>query len=450
MMKSRDEVLNRLKEITSYVSCIRVIGIINLIESVGLDNQLERSLLPAEERMINTEIELLTGLWIYNVDLEKHWDEKEDYKYLKEIYSLFHSLHLTYKPNGETLVCEQLKEIAFYEGDESYDWQLIEFTKKKYDEPKFRNILKNKFGYDIDFVHSCYYKILHQIEEHIRIWKEESNDKFKSPLDIFTLTKSEYNELFCDEERNIIKRLSLKIGENRGYEIKDIGDRNVLKELPIIESPYGTGFIVVNSLTLAISMNESPFYWISEYNILKSNELGQLRGKLSENIVSDILAKRISTSKIYRDVIIRKTKSANTLTDIDFMITLDDSVIVFQVKSKKLSELSKRGDANTIISDSEKGLFVAYEQGKKCIECLKKQDEYYSLRKLPRIKATNYYNICITTEQYPTISSIECIKSLELVDEEISLICMSVYDLDILFLLFNENEILEYLNSATL
>ena len=156
---TKTEIFNQLNELTSYFSFGRILGKIVYEENIGILNQLKRSIKPENERIINTEIELLAGLWLSNVNIYKDWDEKDDGKYIHEVYSLIYCLHQTFRPNQYTPISDQLKEIAFYEGDQAYDWQLIKYAMKKYEDKNFSSLLEKNFNYNISYVKSTYYKI---------------------------------------------------------------------------------------------------------------------------------------------------------------------------------------------------------------------------------------------------------------------------------------------------
>lgn len=443
---TKTEIFNQLNELTSYFSFGRILGKIVYEENIGILNQLKRSIKPENERIINTEIELLAGLWLSNVNIFKDWDEKDDGKYIHEVYSLIYCLHQTFRPNQYTPISDQLKEIAFYEGDQAYDWQLIKYAMKKYEDKNFSSLLEKNFNYNISYVKSTYYKITKYIENNVTRWRSAEHDDLTSPIDIFIIRKDDFNLIFNDEEKSIIKQFTFELGKSEALKITDIGDRNSFKLSPIIEMPSEKGYLVLNNQTLAISMNESPLYWILDTKIFKDKELGNIKGKISENLVYGVLATQIFPSQIYKDVTLRcDRKGSNSKTDIDIMTIVDNTVIVYQVKSKKLSELSKKGIVENIISDAEKGVLKAYEQGKISVECLKNQEDYTISSNLPNLKEYNFYNICITTEQYPTICSIEFIKSKEIGKNDLPIICQSLYDLEILFLLFKSHELINYL-----
>lgn len=443
---TKTEIFIQLNELTSYFSFGRILGKIVYEENIGIRNQLERSIKSENERIINTEIELLVGLWLSNVNILKNWNEKDDSKYIHEVYSLMYCLHQTFRPSLHTPIPDQLKEIAFYEGDQAYDWQLIKYAMKKYEDKELSPLLEKDFNYNISYIKSTYYKIIKYIEENVTRWRYEEHDDLASPIDIFIIKKDDYNSIFNNEEKSIIKQFTFKLGKSEALKITDIGDRNSFKLSPIIEMPSEKGYLVLNNQTLAISMNESPLYWILDTKKIKVEELGNIKGKISENLVYGVLATQLFPSQIYKNVTISSDrKGSNNKTDIDIMTIVENTVIIYQIKSKKLSELSKKGIAKNIISDAEKGVLKAYEQGKISVECLKNQEDYTISSNIPNLKECNFYNICITTEQYPTISSIEFIKSKEIGKNDLPIICLSLYDLEILFLLFKSHELINYL-----
>lgn len=100
---------------------------------------------------------------------------------------------------------------------------------------------------------------------------------------------------------------------------------------------------------------------------------------MAENIVFDILARRFRNTS-YRHVEIRRTKSSNQITDIDVMFVFQDIGVVFQVKSKRLTDLSYKGNLETIEEDCKKAIVDAFEQGKTSIACLKEASSYYTLK----------------------------------------------------------------------
>lgn len=189
-------------------------------------------------------------------------------------------------------------------------------------------------------------------------------------------------------------------------------------------------------------MNETPFYWLQMSPIF-GKKLGSIRGDIAEKLVFDIVQRRFQND-VYTHIPITKTKTSNMITDIDVFFSYKDTGIVFQVKSKRLTELSKQGNAESIENDTQKAIIEAHEQGLKCIECMLNSTEYYSLRKrgLGYVKSLNLYNLCITLDAFPGISTLSYLKSYS--EQNLPIIAMSLYDLDIIFYLFQQKHIVKY------
>lgn len=444
---NRENVLSRLNELTSYNSFGRILGILELRENTNL---FSKNSISNGYWLINQEISFLAGLWMHNIDLnKKSWDISHDDQIVGEIYSLMNEFHNTYKFNINTPYNEQLKEIAFYEGDEGYDWQFIQFVQPKYVD--FSKWLDETQNFDIDFVSITYYHIKNFISEQFnrRKKQKQKNMEYISAINAYTISEKKLKKNFSKAEQYILNSLTFKLGVDDGLKIKDIGDSNSFNYKPIILLPNG-GYLILNFLNLSIAMNELPFHWIMRSESFKTNYIGDLRGKTAESIVSSILKQKYEGCDIHQGILIKKTKSANILTDIDILLIYKKSAVVFQIKSKRLTQMSKQGDYDSINKDFTEAIADAYGQGIICINCLKDYTSYYSLKKNQGLSnVTSIYNICITLDQYPTISSISYIKSAEIEQNQIPLIAMSIYDLEIISFLFSLNDFFDYVRFRT-
>lgn len=171
--------------------------------------------------------------------------------------------------------------------------------------------------------------------------------------------------------------------------------------------------------------------------------LADIRGNIAEKIVYKIIQRRFPDSS-YNHILIKRTKSSDIITDIDVLLCSRTRGIVFQVKSKRLTELSRKGHLASIEEDYKKAVTEAYQQGIKCIECLNHASDYYSLKKakLAFTEGLQKLPVCITLDSFPGISSLNFINQPE--DCSLPLIAMSIYDLDALFYLFQPETIIEY------
>lgn len=443
-MMDRKEILNRLNELTSCYTFGRIITVIEYYHNKGILSNEE--LYNEQFNLLNQEISFLVGLWMYNIDMtQKGWCVKDDDSIVLEVYSLMNKLRKTYEYDIKKPTIDKIKEISFYEGDEGYDWQFIEFVEPKYS--GLSSIIKDNFNYDTALTKFTYNKIKRYIEDQInrRLKIKRLKKEYVSFFNLYIISEKGLNKEFRKEEQNIIQKLSFTLGEHKASEIKDIGDKNEFHYKPILFIPK-RGYLIVNILNLAIAMNELPYHWLMREGP-KVNELGNLRGKAAEEIAFNILRSKYGSScDIYKQVIINKNKSKR-ISDIDILYIKNNNAIIFQIKAKRLTELSKKGDVKSIDEDFRKAIHEAYDQGCKCVSCLKDYSSYNELEKIDSLKTDmNIYNICITLDQYPTISSIIYIKSEKIEHDDISLLAMSMYDFETIVYLFSEEELFEYID----
>lgn len=436
------EILERLKEITSYYSFGRILGYIAFRETIGIEKQLVHGQESSKERLISNEIDFLAGMWMTNVVIDKNWPIEQDDRIMSEVYILMNDLHNEY--GYATDLESQFVETFFYEGDLGYDWQFADFTQRKYNNSFIKQILNEQYQFDSSLLLSTLRKIKRIITGQLkkRIEEKRKKNQYMSPINAFCIKPNVIKRNFSIGEQQLIDKFSFKLGSTLEKSVTNITDRNQFKITPIIELPHNRGVFIIDVNALAIAMNETPYFWLLDRNL--GNRLGTIRGDIAENIVFDIIARRFNDA--YRHVDIKLTKSSNRITDIDAMFTYKDIGVVFQVKSKRLTELSHQGDLASIEEDCKKALVDAFEQSKTCIACLKEASKYYSLKKrFDYAERLTWYNICVTLDAFPGITSLGYIMQTTQNDAEIPVVAMSIYDLDTIFYLFQPSTIVDYI-----
>lgn len=324
---SETEIYNRLNELSSYFSFGRVLGYIAFFETIGIDYQLQHGQDANKDRMLSSELNFLTGLWIQNVVLNKTWDIRHDDDFTREVYKLMDDLHsLFLKKNDLT---NQFIEMFFYEGDLAYDWQYTYYAQKKYNKPCLHNVLKNDFNFDTNVLNSTLHKIKSCIEKQIKRRREEKrkHHKFISPMNAFTIKPNIIKKKFSFEEQSVIKALSFRLGSDIDKPISKITDFNSYVKYPIIELPNNRGCFCVNESAISIAMNETPFYWLQSSSYFGKN-LGTIRGDIAEKLVLEIIQRRFQKN-VFAHIPITKTKSSNMVTDIDVFFSYKDTGVVF-------------------------------------------------------------------------------------------------------------------------
>ena len=411
---NKEQILDRLNEITSDKNFIYVLSAIVLKDFCGTLSKLSSK--NVRESLNNNEVKFLMGLWV------KNWNNKKDKSYdelevFDEVYSLMEQFHYTFMPDLSKMLKNpsenifdffnnglMFKETMFYSGTGAYDYQYTKWVteKYKYDADwllKSKSINLDKLP---DFYHSL--KMLQQAK--LNKLKFESEETFRDKLlDVFTLSKEEIiakDKDFVGILENFI--LDLKQPQNQNF--KDVGDFNILAEKPIIELTKGKYFIPM-PYDLSEAIYESPFYWMNSDENYRSKAQFN-RGEIAEEITYKIIEKIFGTNNTLQNLIIKKSKST-MVTDIDILAVKDDKAIIFQVKSKKLTALSKKGNIDAIQSDFKKAVKDAYEQGLTAEECLKSSNDYqFVLKSEPDFKfdldINKSFVVTIVLDDYPAIT----------------------------------------------
>ena len=411
---NKEQILDRLNEITSDKNFIYVLSAIVLKDFCGTLSKLSSK--NVRESLNNNEVKFLMGLWVknWNNKKEKSYDELELFD---EVYSLMEQFHYTFMPDLSKMLKNpsenifdffnnglMFKETMFYSGTGAYDYQYTKWVteKYKYDADwllKSKSINLDKLP---DFYHSL--KMLQQAK--LNKLKFESEETFRDKLlDVFTLSKEEIiakDKDFVGILENFI--LDLKQPQNQNF--KDVGDFNILAEKPIIELTKGKYFIPM-PYDLSEAIYESPFYWMNSDENYRSKAQFN-RGEIAEEITYKIIEKIFGTNNTLQNLIIKKSKST-MVTDIDILAVKDDKAIIFQVKSKKLTALSKKGNIDAIQSDFKKAVKDAYEQGLTAEECLKSSNDYqFVLKSEPDFKfdldINKSFVVTIVLDDYPAIT----------------------------------------------
>jgi hypothetical protein len=318
---------------------------------------------------------------------------------------------------------ESLMEAIFYSGDGVYDFQFLEYLDKKYKYdrewllannkfeaekvkeiiPRIKNILEDKlnkailFGYKEKIVQmfedmndgNLEQNMKKAIEENIIIElsmyielfngqlyiKNESEDEVctdeiiqmfcQSLLELFVITKGDFNQDLGINDFLDNFATTPGLGTNKEYE--GIGYFNSYNAEPAIQLDRERYFVPL-TYSLYQAVYESPFYWMKVGDQLLSDAMTN-RGKVGEEIAFELLSKVFGSSRTYKSVKLKvpftneSTEREKDKTDIDVLCILGSKALCIQVKSKKLTMLSMRGDFDQLQKDFKEAVGDAYKQG---------------------------------------------------------------------------------------
>ena len=175
------------------------------------------------------------------------------------------------------------------------------------------------------------------------------------------------------------------------------------------------------------------------------------RGDAIEEMAFKMLKEVFGDQNTYRGV--RVMRGKDVVTDIDVLAVAGNKAVIVQAKAKRLTELSKRGDIESVKLDFSKAIQSAYDQA------LKSRKAVIEERNLLRDSGgqtvelhedlDDAYIICLTGDHYPAIATqLHAFLGKRSVDPYP--LAMSVFDLDILtFYLTDPFDFLYYLRQRS-
>lgn len=424
----------------------------------------------SRNKLITEELMTLLGFWVQHS--ESHWSYpisfEDMYQMVLDADMLMKEMHnssyetvfqetsqiiQSCNSNGKHELSDEAKaqsiqEAIYYNGDSAYDYEYVHFLKKKYKYDR-EWLIENK-GFNIDNAgeialeikrlinskasklsfpnRSINYKTLgiDSIEEFnklltfapfINILSPFENDGMSCSFDDAIVPFcNQIRDLFCvscndlvglKDAGTFLNLFSFSITPNCNQTYQRFGDYNILQATPIIRLEEDRYFVPL-IYQLFVSLYESPYYWImADKQYFK--KAGSNRGKAAEEIVYELLTPIFGEQSVFRDLEIKDSKH-HTITDIDTLCMLGTKAICFQVKSKRLSQISRTGTINDLTRDFKCAVQDAYEQGLLCRKhILNPQDALFWSKETKEIvkisdNIDEVFIVCLTSENYPALT----------------------------------------------
>ncbi|MDD5738686.1 MAG: SEC-C metal-binding domain-containing protein [Candidatus Pacebacteria bacterium] len=406
------------------------------------------------ERLIFQELSFLVGLMVKNkIDYSVIPTENTLTNQINRTYELFQKLHENhlaifadklskkYKQSVEDQNAEDnykdfmgngelMAEPIFYGDSGAYDFQYLEFAQKKYKNDETW-IYKNK-GITLSIVSNIYATLKKLSEERWQNFQipEKFEELCKSSLSVFCFNQKDLEYFDVDAVKNFIKAFSVIPG-TVNQNLNSVGMYNAIDSHPIVTLAENLYFLPVG-FNFSRSIYESPFYWMSDDDLYRDTAFNN-RGESAENIVYEILEDIFGKENVYKEV--KVCRNRQDLTDIDVLAIAGNKAVIVQAKSKKLTELSKKGDEARLRADFKEAVQKAYNQGLICRSAIidKKNDLVTEDGKKLYLSEfiDDAYIICITLDHYPAITHQSDIY-LEKQPQDPYPLAMSIFDLDII------------------
>lgn len=251
----------------------------------------------------------------------------------------------------------------------------------------------------------------------------------KKILNIFSITANDIAGLSGSLE--YLNNFSFDLSVPYNEEYQGPGFFNILHTKPLLE--YGDNkYLIPLVYWLFMSAYEVPYYWLMadpDYEKTAGSHRGQASEEIAFNILSPVFGENL-----YQDIIIRGAAKKHK-TDIDLLAVVGSVALCFQIKSKKLTESSKQGNIDSIRSDFDKAVMAAHKQGLLCRENILNPAGVKFYNKDSNTPFTlpegikDVYIVCLTSENYPALTSQVLELAGETEDSVQSPIAFSIFDL---------------------
>lgn len=453
--RQEQQILSDLNEITTPYSFINILAAIAYRDFCGPIDELESK--NVHEHLNYNEFSFLIGLWLKNVDIGETSYANEPDLLIDKTDELMLELHQSiafgsfdndkpidsieaYLHSGDSV-----REAIFYSATGAYDYSYIQWLSIKYDQDK--DWLWNEKGIDLKIIPEFYRNIKKRCQQKLAAFSPKKRSA--TPEDIlpnFCLTDAELT-MGNPKYKSLLSNLVNIPGHGNNNNFLGVGDINSFLEKPIILLPDGKYFIPV-PFFVAEALYESPFYWMNNDKKYLPTA-SENRGKIAERIVYEQIQRIFGKKNTYKSVLIKKSKK-EILTDIDVIATHGDQAVIFQIKSKKLTALSKKGDLKAIKNDFKKAVLNAGEQAQLSIRALQNPTAYifqtenevdFHLTQ----KAVTCYPVVVLLDNYPAVLH----QTRILLDENSGTapIAFNIFDLEIiLYYLKTPEKFIEYIS----
>lgn len=277
------------------------------------------------------------------------------------------------------------------------------------------------------------------------IYEQDWELFYKNIIELFVVRKSDIDKILYFDA--FINNFSLTPGKNTNIKFNNIGDFNEFSACPLIKLDDERYFIPI-TYSIYEAVYECPYYWMTKDQAYLDS-LGKHRGNTGEEISYDILSKVFGTSNTFRSIKIETRKGLYD-TDIDILCILGRKAICVQVKSKKMTQMTKQGSYKTLLKDFKGAVQDAYNQGLICRnKILENKAKFYDSNdndfKLPS-GIDQVYIMGITSENFPALTHQSNIL-FEKNTTDPNALFMSFFDLEVVaHYLNNPYDFLYYIN----
>lgn len=381
------------------------------------------------ERFSFQELAFLCGLMLKQPILWEIPNLADAQQWISACETLFAELHEAYiQPTAETFVRHKeqgltteheraaafqdifgsgafMAEAIFYASTGAYDFQYLDMAERRH--VRDRDWLAFAHGLDITSACRLAAELKNLSENKVNTLTPNATDfaqQCHSLIEAFSFEPIELAAAQPHQVRAFLKAFSSVPGEHAFTALALPGDYNPFEAKPII-AREGRYFLPIGFF-LSQSLYESPFYWMLADPAYKETGLKH-RGDTTADLAAAFLLRVFGAHRVFTNVRVLKDKNT-TVSDVDVLAIEGNKAVVIQAKSKRLTSLARKGDAEQLKNDYTKAVQEAYLQGVTCRHAILKRSHHLVTdtgTPLALDEAINEaYIICVTADTYPALA----------------------------------------------
>jgi len=355
------EVLDQIAKFAEYDSFKEVIAKFVLEDKCGTIEEMKTQ--DIQETLDYNELMLLMGLWVKHVDRSRTFPNDQVDVVAGNVRRLLKELHEAFfegsTPNLKADLAEivNYKELFFYAPTHAYDLQYANLVSAKYREDA--DWVRNFTGLRIEDLAGYFYYVKRLLTDRLNDTRFVEHATAKGKLvRVFTVDRRRDGALFKIKGfPEFLEYFAISRNEIAKGELLDIGDYNHCRAKPILKLDENRYFIP-STYHLAEAMWERFFYQMGKSDYMPTAL--RHRGDFSERIV--YCYAKSCFPNVYRNLLVFRNK-AESITDIDVCAIHGETAVLFMVKSKKLTLLSRKGNIRDVYVNHKGAILSSFEQG---------------------------------------------------------------------------------------
>jgi len=303
------------------------------------------------------------------------------------------------------LMGKRLRHEIFYSDDSAYTFQFRDMAVERY--KKDVNWIKRHRQYDVSLTKTICDAIFESQNEILNPKFREIDRNSKIDISMLSLFRLNVKDIVSksgvvtEKVEAFLNAFTLD-DSLRNSNYNQIDDLNLAKISPVIFAPDGERYLFQYS-SLVESTYESPNYWFPKEGKYSATAKRH-RGEFTEEFLANRLSHVFGDNEVFSNVKVLKGK--RSLGEIDCLVVFGRYALIFQAKSKRITQLSRRGKIDNLKDDFQKAIQKAYDQAVVCAINIGQAGvkfESSDQNTLDLSSVEHVYPVCVLSDHYPAL-----------------------------------------------